>query len=269
MLKSNNCNINQKDGVMYITFPILERFGLKHCFSTRVGGVSSGKYSTMNLSYTNGDDNDCVDENFKRICNVIGAEPKNLVFSKQTHTVNIVNITKSGEIVPPDTDGMITNVKGAVLCSSYADCVPLILYDPIKKVIASSHSGWRGTVGEIGRLTVERMSSDYGSNPHDIVAVLGPSICMDCYEVDDVVIREVNKMSIDIPKKSLTKKGGGKYQLDLKELCRLTLIKAGVSENNILKSDICTCCNNEYLHSHRATNGERGILCSLAYLSLS
>ncbi len=266
MLKSNNCNINQKNGVMYITFPILEHLGVKHCFSTRVGGVSNGKYSTMNLSYTNGDDKEKVDENFKRICNIIGAEPSNLVFSKQTHTVNIVNITKLGEIVPPDTDGMITNLKGAVLCSSYADCVPLIFYDPNKKVIASSHSGWRGTVGEIGRLTVERMSNDYGCNPHDIVAVIGPSICMDCYEVDDTVVREVMKMNIDVPPSALLQKGGGKYQLDLKELCKSTLIKSGVKETHILKSDICTCCNSQYLHSHRATKGERGILSSLIYL---
>lgn len=266
MLKSNNCNIKNQDGVLYITFPILEKLNVNHCFSTRIGGISSGKYSTMNLSYTNGDSKLCVDENFKRICFCIGAEPKNLVLSKQTHTVNIVNVTEKGQVIPPDTDGLITNVEGAVLCLSFADCVPLIFYDPIKKVIASSHSGWRGTVGEIGSLTVERMQSDYGCNPLDIVAVIGPSICMDCYEVDDAVIREVNKMSIDIPKNALLVKGGDKYQLDLKELCRLTLIKAGLNDSNILKSDICTCCNSEYLHSHRATNGERGILCSLIYL---
>ena len=266
MLKSTNCNIKSQDGVLYITFPILEKFGVRHCFSTRIGGVSNGKYSAMNLSYTGGDSKESVDENFRRICKVIDADPKNLVFSKQTHTVNIVNISKKGEVVPPDTDGMITNVEGAVLCSSFADCVPLIFYDPIKKVVAASHSGWRGTVGEIGRLTVERMQSDYGCNPQNIVAVIGPSICMDCYEVDDTVITEVNKMSIEIPPHALMVKCGGKYQLDLKELCRLTLIKAGIKDSNILKSDICTCCNSEYLHSHRATGGERGILCSLIYL---
>lgn len=266
MLKSNNCNIKSQDGVLYITFPILEKFGVKHCFSTRIGGVSTGKYSSMNLSYTGGDDKACVDENFRRICKVIGAEPKNLVLSKQTHTVNIVKVTEKGQIMPPDTDGMITDVKGAVLCNSFADCVPLIFYDPAKKVIAASHSGWRGTVGEIGRLTVERMQSDYGSNPKDIVAVIGPSICMDCYEVDDLVINEVKKMNTYISPSALLKKGNGKYQLDLKELCRLTLIAAGLDDSNVLKSDICTCCNSEYLHSHRATNGERGILCSLIYL---
>lgn len=266
MLKSNNCNIKTRNGVLYITFPILEKLGVKHCFSTRVGGVSTGKYSSMNLSYTNGDEKESVDENFRRICSVIGAEPKNLVLSKQTHTTNIINVTKKGEIIPPDTDGLITDKEGAVLCLSFADCVPLIFYDPIKKVIASSHSGWRGTVGEIGRLTIERMQSDYGCNPENIVAVIGPSICMDCYEVDDTVITEVNKMGIDLPQNALTVKGGGKYQLDLKELCRLTLIKAGLKESSILKSDICTCCNSDYLHSHRATKGERGILCSLIYL---
>ncbi len=266
MLKSNNCNINEKDGVVYITFPILEKSGVKHGFSTRIGGVSVGKYSTMNLSYNNGDDTAAVEENFSRICKALGVEKDGLVLSRQTHTTNIVNVTEKGQQIPPDTDGMITNVKGAVLCSSYADCVPLIFYDPVRQVIASSHSGWRGTVGGIGRLTVERMQKDYGCDPKDILAVIGPSICKDCYEVDDMVITEVNKMGIAITESVITVKGDGKYQLDLKELCYATLISAGISPDNILKSDICTCCNSKYLHSHRATGGERGILCSLISL---
>lgn len=266
MLKSNNCNINEKDGLVYITFPILEKAGIKHGFSTRVGGVSTGKYSTMNLSYNNGDDATAVDENFRRICKAIGVDKNSLVFSHQTHTTNIVNITEKGQLVPPDTDGMITDVVGAVLCTSYADCVPLIFYDPKRKVIASSHSGWRGTVGGIGKLTAQRMQSDYGCDPKDILAVIGPSICKDCYEVDDTVINCVNKMDITIPESAIKVKGSGKYQLDLKELCFSTLISSGVDPKNILKSDICTCCNSKYLHSHRATGGERGILCSLISL---
>lgn len=263
MLISNNCTVNTKNGVMYITFPLLEKAGIRHCFSTRIGGVSKGKYSDMNLSYTNKDDKASVDENFRRICQCIDVDQRNLVLSKQTHSVNIVNVTEIGQIMHDDTDGMITNVKDAVLCSSYADCVPLIFYDPIKSVVALSHSGWRGTVGEIGRLTVERMQSDYGCNASDILSVIGPAICKNCYEVDDTVINEINQMSITIPDGAITKKENGKYLLDLKTVCEATLLHSGITKEHILKSDICTCCNSKYLHSHRATGGERGILCSM------
>ena len=266
MLKSQNCNINTKNGVMYITFPILEKYGVKHCFSTRIGGVSEGRYATMNLSYTNGDKEENVRENFRRITGCIGVESSSVVMTHQTHTVNLKNINETTDTVPQNIDGIMTNKKGITLCSSYADCVPLIFYDTQKKVIATSHSGWRGTVNEIGRLTVEKMTADYDSNPKDIVAVIGPSICSDCYEVDDTVIDCVKKLKYLNFGEVITDKTQGKYLLDLKGVCKATLEFSGIPKENILVSDICTCCNSEFLHSHRATGGERGNLC--AFLAL-
>lgn len=267
MLKSENCKINFKDEIMYITFPIFEKeAGVKHCFSTRLGGVSEGRYSTMNLSYTNGDRKSAVDENFRRICSCINVSPESVVKSYQTHTVNIVNVTEREQMIPEGTDGLITNVNGITLCSSYADCVPLLFYDPQKKVIATSHSGWRGTAGEIGKLTVEKMQSNYGCNPQNILAAIGPAICKDCYEVDEIVISSLKKIDYLDLTLAAEPHGEGHYLLDLKEICRQELKNAGVKESNVLVSDVCTCCNSKYLHSHRATKGERGNLCAFIAL---
>ncbi len=267
MLTSQNCKINEKNGVIFITFPIFEKAGgIKHCFSTRIGGVSQGRYSEMNLSYSNGDVEASVDENFKRICDCIEVETESVVKTHQTHTTNVVRVEKRGEL-SNDIDGLITDKKGITLCSSFADCVPLLFYDPVKKVIASSHSGWRGTVGEIGKKTVEKMVNEYSSKKENVLAVIGPSICKDCYEVDDAVISRIKEMTYLNLDKVLTDKGNGHYQLDLKEVCRQTLLYSGLKEENILVSDICTCCNSEYLHSHRATGGERGNLCAFIALS--
>lgn len=264
MFKSSNCTVNNTNGVMYITFPILEKRGkVKHCFSTKIGGVSEGKYAKMNLSYTNGDKRENVEENFKRICECIGVSTDSLVMSRQTHTANVICINSKDDIIPPDTDGLITNKKGITLCSSYADCVPLIFNDPIAGVIAVAHSGWRGTVQEIGKITVEKMCSEYGAKKENILAVIGPAICMDCYEVDNVVIDKIQKLPYLDESLAILSKPNGKFQLDLKEVCRQTLFNSGILQKNILVSDICTSCNSDFLHSHRATGGERGILSAI------
>lgn len=264
MLESKNCTINTANGIVYITFPLLnERGNVKHCFSTKIGGVSDGKYAQMNLSYTNGDDPKNVDENFKRICKCIGVSRESLVMSRQTHTANVVCVNSADDIIPPDTDALITNKKGVTLCSSYADCVPLLFNDPENNVIAVAHSGWRGTVREIGKVTVEKMCNEYGVKKENILAVIGPSICKNCYEVDNAVIDKINLLSYFDRSAAIVEKPDGKFLLDLKEVCRQTLINCGILQKNILVSDICTSCNSEFLHSHRATGGERGILGAL------
>jgi len=157
-----------------------------------------------------------------------------------------------------DIDGVITNIKGVGLVTQFADCVPLLFYDPKKMVIAASHAGWKGTVLEIGRKTIKRMTKEFGCNPQDILVVIAPSICKDCYEVDDVVINELNKINYLDKDKIYYKKDNGKYQLSLHEANRQILINAGINENNITVTDLCTNCNAHIFHSHRATKGERG-----------
>ena len=128
----------------------------------------------------------------------MGVAVEDMVLSKQTHTTNVRVVTEEDkgkgvirERDYTDVDGMITNVPGICLVTSYADCVPLYFVDPVKKAIGLSHSGWRGTVGKIGKNTVQLMQENFGSKPEDLLAAVGPSVCMDCYEVSEDVIEQI------------------------------------------------------------------------------
>ena len=266
-MTSKNLNINTKNGVTYITFPKLEKSGLvNHLFSTRIGGVSEGRYKSMHLSFLNGDKRENVLENYRRLCECADIDISHLVLSAQTHTNNVEIVTKAdcGKGILKDgfcdVDGLITNECGVALVTQYADCTPLVFFDPVKKVIATSHAGWRGTVQEIGKVTVEKMQQHFGSDPKDIIAGIGPCINKCCYEVDTPVYNEFAKLSYLNLNEIFTEKGKGKCMLDLAEANKQILLNAGIKEENMDISDICTCCNADTLHSHRATNGERGNL---------
>ena len=261
--------INETKGVTYLTFPALEGLpGILHGFSTRLGGVSRGIYSSMNLSFTRGDEKEAVRENFRRISGALGFLPEDIVASSQTHTANVRVMTeadKGNGVTRPgiyeDVDGMITNVPGVVLATFYADCVPLYFVDPVRKAVGLSHSGWRGTVGKIGAETVKKMGEVYGSRPENIYGAIGPSICQECYEVSEDVILEFQKVFEEKDWKNLYyRKENGKYQLDLWEANRRIMETAGLLPEHISLPGICTCCNPEFLFSHRATKGKRGNL---------
>ena len=254
----------------YLTFPLFESTGLvRHLFTTRLGGASQGIFASMNLSYTRGDDKATVDENYRRIASILGCDVSDMVCADQTHTTNVrvVDETDKGKgILYPkdytDVDGLITNVSGIVLATFYADCVPLFFIDVKNKAIGLSHSGWRGTVGRMGAVTIDAMRKEYGTRPEDIIAAIGPSICQDCYEVSEDVaeafMQEFNK--IDQNGQILLSKGNGKYQLDLWKANKIILEEAGIAPEKIQVTDICTCCNPDYLFSHRASQGKRGNL---------
>ncbi len=255
--------------VVYLTFPLLTRTGLvRHLFSTRTGGVSEGIYSSMNLSYSRGDDPAAVDENFRRIAEIFDSTPEQMVFSRQTHTTNVRLVTEEdcgkGVVRPLDydnVDGLITNVPGIILCTFYADCVPLYFVDTRNKAIGLAHSGWRGTVNKMGEQVIRKMKEAYGTCPEDVISAIGPSICQDCYEVGEEVA-DAFKNSFQEEWEYLLKDGAseGKYQLDLQEANRRILINAGIPADQIAVTDICTCCNSGILFSHRASNGKRGNL---------
>jgi len=260
----------EMNGVRYLQFPaLLELEVCRHLFSTRIGGVSEGDLGTMNLSYTRGDKKENVDENFRRIAQVLGCELSNFVLTHQTHTTNVRVVTKEDEgkgIVKErdyeDVDGLITNVPGLVLSTFYADCVPLYFVDPVKKAIGLSHSGWRGTVNKMGKVTVEKMVEEYGSVPSDIIAAIGPSICGDCYEVSMDVAEEFLQTfkHADNLSKIVRKKNDEKAMLDLWQANLAVLCEAGIKKEHITLPDVCTACNKDILFSHRASNGKRGNL---------
>lgn len=262
-------NIKENKGVTYLTYPALEELsGFVHAFSTRLGGVSEGIYSSMNLSFTRGDDENSVMENYRRLAEAVGFSVENIVTSDQTHTANVRVITEADRgngITKPrpytDVDGMITNVPGLVLATFYADCVPLYFVDPVRKAIGLSHSGWRGTAAHIGAVTVRRMQEEYGSLPENIYGAIGPSICQECYEVSEDVILEFQKTFPEQSWRDLFyRKENGKYQLNLWEANRQIMLEAGLMEEHISLPGLCTCCNPEFLFSHRASRGKRGNL---------
>jgi len=190
------------------------------------------------------------------------------VTSDQTHTANVRVITEEDrgngitKLRPyTDVDGMVTNVPGLVLATFYADCVPLYFVDPVHRAIGLSHSGGRGTAAKIGKVTVEKMNEEYGTDPKDIYSAIGPSICQKCYEVSEDVILEFQKSFEKKYWDSLFYiKENGKYQLNLWEANRLIMLEAGIKEEHISMPGICTCCNPEFLFSHRASHGKRGNL---------
>lgn len=266
-MESKNLLKNEKNGVIYYTFPSFDECGMvKHGISTRFGGVSEGYFSTMNFSTNVGDTHECVLENHKRFCDAIGVDYKKCVASKQTHTVNIRTVTADdiGKGVTrerdyDDVDGLITNTPQITLITHFADCVPLAFVDPIKKVIALAHSGWKGTVGRIGALTVQRMVDEFGCNKKDILCGIGPSICKDCFEVDSPV-SDIFLAMDGIGEKVVRDRGNGKYDVDLWQANYEILVAAGIPKENITITDLCTKCNPEVFHSHRATGGKRGVI---------
>lgn len=261
--------IKENKGVTWLTYPAFEQFkDIVHGFSTRLGGVSKGIYASMNLSFTRGDEDAAVRENYRRFAAALGFSEKDIVTSDQTHTANVRIVTdedRGNGITKPrpytDVDGMITNVRGLVLATFYADCVPLYFIDSVHHAIGLSHSGWRGTVSKIGAVTVKKMQETYGTDPKDVYAAIGPSICQDCYEVSEDVIQEFqNSFAPEHWKTLFYKKENGKYQLNLWEANKIIFMETGITENHISMPGICTCCNPEFLFSHRASHGKRGNL---------
>lgn len=267
--EKNVLNWHGEKAVPYFTFPAFDELpGIIHGFSSRLGGVSEGFLSSMNLSFSRGDEPERVRENFRRIAASIGFSEKDLVFSMQTHTANVRRVGREDcgrglerPVGYCDVDGLVTNEPGVVLATFYADCVPLFFVDPVHHCIGLSHSGWRGTVGKIGKATVETMAKEFGSEPGDLLAAVGPSICQECYEVSEEVIGLFREnFAEELWPKLFYRKANGHYQLNLWEANRLIFQEAGILPQHITVTDICTACNPELLFSHRASGGKRGNL---------
>lgn len=273
--QQKHTKVNKKGEVVYLTYPLLEETEtVVHGFTTRLGGVSKGVCSSMNLSFSRGDEEAAVYENYRRIADAVGFPYESIVCSDQTHTTNVRKVGKDdrgkGLLFSRnyhDVDGLITNEPEVTLATFYADCVPLYLVDPVKKAIGLSHSGWRGTVGKIGKVTVKAMEREFGSRPEDILTAIGPSICQECYEVSEDVAEEFRKIyPRELWNTLLWDKGNGKYQLNLWEACRRNFLEAGILPEHIVLPEICTCCNPDFLFSHRASQGKRGNLAAFLML---
>ncbi len=278
--------------IEYLTFSELSNIDcIEHLFTTRIGGVSKGDCSTLNFSFTRGDEAAHVLENYRRIAELFGTDSSRFVATDQTHTTNIRIVTEAdagkGVTVPrdyTDIDGLITKEKGLILSCFTADCVPLYFVDPVKQVIGVAHSGWRGTVGRIGAKMIRQLQEVFGCDPKDIHTAIGPSICQSCYEISEEVAarfkegfwaeEEVERFAKEAWEAGLhptgellmNGKAPGKYQLDLWLANYIVLRSAGILPEHISITDLCTNCNPDYLFSHRASKGKRGNLAAFLML---
>jgi len=268
MIEKRNYRSEEGYVLPYLSFSSYEALPyIRHMFTTREGGVSKDIYESLNLSFTRGDDETAVLENYRRVAQALGTSIDHIVTSDQTHTTNVRPVGKEdlgkGITRPRDykeVDGMITDQPGVLLATFYADCVPLYFVDPVHKAIGLSHSGWRGTVGRMGQATVEAMERSFGSQPKDLLCAIGPSICQDCYEVSRDVA-EAFIFAFPTHEKEILQAGAlGKYQLDLWKANEIVLTEAGVLKEHIDLAGLCTCCNSSILFSHRASKGKRGNL---------
>ena len=265
---------HQVGDLVYYSFPAFEAVeGVRHGFSTRLGGVSEGIFASMNLSFTRGDDSAAVRENFDRFCAAIRVNAEDVVISAQTHTANVKIVTAEDrgrgitrEKEYTDVDGLITGDPNVVLCTQYADCVPLFFVDPVKRVVATSHAGWRGTAAGIAAVTVSKMVAEYGCDPADILAGIGPSIGHCCFEVDTPVYDAFCQVEV-FDDTCYTDNGGDKYHIDLWQVNRNWMRKAGLLPEHITVTDLCTRCHPDLFWSHRKTGNDRGSLAAFIALA--
>lgn len=263
-------DVRLKDGSVFplLYFPMLQQTGLvRHCFTTRQGGVSEGMFSSLNLSFSRGDEKEAVEENFRRLAEAFHISKEQFVFSDQTHTTNVRRVTKrdggnglTKEKAFFETDGLITNEPGLMLSTFYADCVPLYFLDPVHKAIGLAHSGWRGTAGRMGQRVIGSMEREFGTRSAELLCAVGPSICQDCYEVSQDVADVFAQEFPEHKEELFFRKENGKYQLNLWRANELVLEEAGVKREHIALAGLCTCCNSFLLFSHRASKGKRGNL---------
>jgi YfiH family protein len=263
------------NGVKYVQFEnfLKHKDILTHCFTTRIGGVSANEYSTLNLGFNKMDNRENVLENYKRVAHCIGIEIKDMVLSNQIHDNKVRTIDESdrgkGIIRESDIigyDGLITNIPGVAIVTFYADCVPVFFFDPNKRVISISHSGWRGTMKEIVSETVSKMNTEYGSNPEDLEVVIGPSIGKCCFEVGEDVVTEFSENLRWSRKFCDRAEKANKWLINLQGIIEQSLMNSKVKKKKIFISNICTKCNKDVFFSHRGDAGKTGSMAGIMQL---
>lgn len=246
--------------------------GVAHGFSTRQGGVSEGMWASLNLGTSRGDDPDHVRENYHRFLSAIGARGNTLAACSQVHGAVVRNITSADVMADPydktcaEADGLITSIPGIILTVYTADCIPVLLYDPKRRVAAALHAGWRGTAAGIVTVAVGQMASVYGTDPADILAAVGPGIGPDCFEThEDVPNALTAAMAMNVLP-FIRLKENGKFAVDLKSINAKRLELAGVLPSHIAVCADCTCTLVEKYWSHRRQGTQRGSMASMIEL---
>lgn len=276
--------LHAKTIVPYLSFRAFDDLPfLTTAFSTRLGGVSSGFRASMDLGFH--ERLDCspaekkrlaqaASENFRRMGKALGISPEKMVYSDQTHTVNVMTVSGKeagmGVVRPQnykDVDALMTNEHDLCLVTAFADCNPVLFADKTGKAIAAAHAGWRGTVNNIADRTVKSLHTAYGCQPQDLIVQIGPGICGHCYEVrEDVANAFRGAYSEAELAHILVRKDEEHFLLNLFAANYYNCRHAGIPAKNIFISDLCTFENPQLLFSHRASHGKRGILCAFMML---
>lgn len=237
-------------------------------FSLRSGGCSPRPFDTLNFSDSQGDSRDNVQRNFQTLGASLHLDPGRIVRCRQVHSDRVI-IVESPPSVQPEADAVLTPVAGLYAAVKTADCLPLLIVDPVQKVAGAVHAGWRGTVLRIVTKALDAMIKSFRSNPGDLIVAVGPAIGPCCYEVDDAVLGPFREAIPDaerfITVHSSRNPGAGQTpHLDLTAVHQWELLEAGVAAENIHLSGLCTCCNPELFFSHRRDGFRSGRHLALA-----
>ena len=247
--------------------------GAAHGFSTRLGGVSPAPWDSLNLGANRGDDRANVRENFRRFCAAVGADPSALVKNHQVHSALVRPVTRADILPDPadpglfDADGLVTDQPGVCLAVFSGDCIPVLLFDPVRCCAAALHAGWRGTAAGIAARGVKAMVTDFGCRPEDILAAIGPGIGSCCFETHADVPQALSAaLGEDALPYIRPVPGTEKFQVDLKGANRRWLERAGLLSENIALCPACTACGREEFWSHRLQGNTRGSMCAVIQL---
>ena len=250
---------HNENGLIYMASDILP---FRHAFTTRFGGVSSGQFESLNLLSDKGDAPENVRENYRRVCALFGVGEDDCAVTKQVHgnTVRIVTAADRHKCltpVPYEAAGIVTAERGLPIFCFTADCVPVLLGDPINGVVGAVHCGWRSSVADILGEALEKMAS-LGAKPESLFAAIGPAIGKCCFETDDAVPEAVSAWLGGGTEGLFRKRADGKTMVDLRGANARRLVQLGVPAAQIDISSECTFCSHDKYWSHRYTKGRRG-----------
>lgn len=254
--------LEEKKGVSFITFDIFKTIpAVTAAVSTRCGGRSQGVFSALNMSFASGEQPDTIRANRRAYLQALHIDAAQIVCCNQVHGIHVEAVGKDAcgrgaltrDTAIADCDGLITNESQVPLTMNFADCTPLLLVDPVHHAIAVSHGGWRGTAGNIGKVTLQKMADTYGTQAGDVLAAIGPAIGGCCFEVGPEVIEQFRSLFTAQDLKELARyiKETGKYYFDLPKANEKLLLQAGILPKHLENAHICTYCRDDLFYSYR------------------
>jgi YfiH family protein len=245
------------NNLAWYRFESLDHPSLLQAAFTRLGGASAAPYDGLNVGSSVGDDPCAVQHNQDLMYRALGIRANQVVFPRQVHGNRVARVDRgAGGTVVPDTDALVTNCTGIYLLMRYADCVPVVLWDPEHAAVGLVHAGWQGTLMQVVKAAVERMVTEYNSQPDVLLAGIGPAIGPCCFEVGPEVVAQVQATLPDVGRVLSRQTQDGHAHLDLWEANRGQLERCGVLQSEIAAR--CTCCRQDEFYSHRGSGGRTG-----------